>query len=1844
MIFKTFQTDLDGISNKIGFSKRSFAEWGKQVSNSFKESEGIINSFKNTLKTAFTVPVEKDNSWIKNKLGEIVDKDNINSYIPELTGKKASDLAQRIREQSVAVVDATDGWEDYFAELKNSGQGYIVDLIKNTDDLSKLTGEDLVKANQQARASALAHNEAIKAQTFSAKAGKVALQALAMAGNLLAMWGISKGLELAIKGIDELAHSVEHCKERVDELMSNYQSALDKANSNAKTIEDLAGRYEELSNGVNNLGENVSLTADEYLEYNNIVNQIAEMFPTLIQGYTNEGNAILSLKGNVEQLRDAYKEAQQEAYNMLIISGKDSDGNDIIKNWKNLHGTDFFSKLFDLGADDVGGNISTQEAIKQLEALSNMSAEAYRNIEKITSSGTREQIASLTDIEKEIGYGSFLYKALGIDGDVTDEAFAEARKQAQALIQTYQAEIDSGLNNVQTLANAYLMTNDDYDKLDEQSKTAASLLVNSIDEEIANGFSSKADVGAYVVSIVNRIKDNQEVQDALVSLLSLDTSEMSIEETQNEINKYIAIIADYLDENPVDLKLRLGVDIQQDKKELRDRLSHGGQDLIVDDWIDTLTVEEAKLANSTAFDEALERQKKGLDGAALSAENYSAALEEVKNNQNGLGNEAGNQPLSISQTIDQLNTRLKPTFESLKSAYQDIFTDDGFTLENVDLSMLDSIKSSIDELNKMEGVDINVDYSSFENLAKVLTDSSSTADDVKTAFNSLATEVLNATSATAGMTDETTNMVAELLESLGVTNAEEVAMYALSEAKAQAFLASYDLANATQAEITAMLAEGEAAGITTDMIFKLVAEEQVFNNQGLSVEGKVQELKKLAEAYGQTAVAAKIARMEEEYKKSHQPINYEEIAKAAQAEINNAVNSVHVDFSGLGKGAKSAGKKAGKDYKDALKEELSDLDNVISGITGRIDDQISSINEQKSAALESIDAQKEALEEAKDAAVEALEAERDARLEVIETQKEQLEEQIKLIDKQIKQKQDEIDAINEAAEARKRELDLQKAQYELERMQNQRTKLVYSSEKGMHYEADTSGIRDAKEAVDDAKRQIEIANIQKEIDLLEDQKDLLNEQIDLLDERADKINEYYDEQIKQTEAFYDAQIKSLEKQRKETESYFESITKNLENQKSKFQELTEILEKAELSAKLKQLGIDEEALLNGSEEEFNKLKDAYMNIVFQLNKGNDEVLNKLRELSGYEGTAPTMLEESNTKLGTMNDELGTANTEVGNVNSSLDKTASTTSDVATNVSDVNTNIGETTDLVNEQKGSFDELKQTIDLIVEAINQKIQAIETGQSTVASAVGSEMANFQLLINKILEVKEKLDGVNNTVTTMERQPVDNLTNAFQLLYDKLLLVSNLLGVSAEGEGAVNGISGAIQALNEISLEEGIIAQFTNLKTAIDSVTAAISGGGGESSEGSSSGGTSGSKGGKQGGAGGKGSEGKGESGGGGNSLTGAIESMGDTAIEVIGEPDAEGDGTVIGEFGSMETAVNDVRDAIGTESSEGGEGGKSGSGGKGESDDTLVGSIEYLGNKTDEEMGESGGDGIIGRFEEFRDVIGQADEHVKSISDGLDNIDGKEVSCTIHVNIETSGGTGFTGSAQVLGSMNLNSATYNAQYQGKAHYEGTAEVTGDWGVKKGGTTLVGELGQELIVFPNGRFKTVGDNGAEFVDIPANSIVFNHLQTRELLSKGNIVGRGRALASGTALANGTANKSDDSIWTTLADGTKVRPLQPGDKMYDMVQKFDAYFKSMDGNLEKLVPNSLYEHQRQMEDMAKQINYVSSVVNNNRNVQQPVVHQQFNITMPNVTDSTSAASLMNDLQSLATKKYQVDW
>ncbi|WP_419489592.1 phage tail tape measure protein [Blautia sp.] len=113
--------------------------------------------------------------------------------------------------------------------------------------------------------------------------------------------------------------------------------------------------------------------------------------------------------------------------------------------------------------------------------------------------------------------------------------------------------------------------------------------------------------------------------------------------------------------------------------------------------------------------------------------------------------------------------------------------------------------------------------------------------------------------------------------------------------------------------------------------------------------------------------------------------------------------------------------------------------------------------------------------------------------------------------------------------------------------------------------------------------------------------------------------------------------------------------------------------------------------------------------------------------------------------------------------------------------------------------------------------------------------------------------------------------------------------------------------------------------------------------------------------------------------------------------------------------------------------------------------------------------------------------------------------------------SGDNSANGTAHASGTAH---AAGSAQYN---HLSGHAQASGNWATKTGGTTLVGELGREIVVNPvTGTWNTVGDNGAEFVNIPAGSIVFNHLQTEALLDRGFINSRGLAQASGSAMVRG--------------------------------------------------------------------------------------------------------------------------
>ena len=116
--------------------------------------------------------------------------------------------------------------------------------------------------------------------------------------------------------------------------------------------------------------------------------------------------------------------------------------------------------------------------------------------------------------------------------------------------------------------------------------------------------------------------------------------------------------------------------------------------------------------------------------------------------------------------------------------------------------------------------------------------------------------------------------------------------------------------------------------------------------------------------------------------------------------------------------------------------------------------------------------------------------------------------------------------------------------------------------------------------------------------------------------------------------------------------------------------------------------------------------------------------------------------------------------------------------------------------------------------------------------------------------------------------------------------------------------------------------------------------------------------------------------------------------------------------------------------------------------------------------------------------------------------------------------------------------------------AEVNGTAHANGSWGAPKTETALVGELGPEMLV-RNGRWTTVGDNGAEFTQVKKGDIIFNHKQTEDLLSKGYVTGRGK-LKGGNAFASGTAYSG---TWNPTSPDTE-QSNKPGKDFSDTGNK----------------------------------------------------------------------------------------
>lgn len=187
--------------------------------------------------------------------------------------------------------------------------------------------ENLTKVGKSVILSEKAIADASNNLTLGAKAASVGMEALAMAGNLIVSWAVIEVISLIIKGLDGLINAEDKAIEKGNKALSEIQSLNEEIKDINKTIGDNEDKYTEYAKGVSVAGENISLTKEQFEEYHDITNQIAEKFPSMVNGFDAEGNAILKNKGNVEELtnalKDYNKEKAKEAFNKIedVVEG-----------------------------------------------------------------------------------------------------------------------------------------------------------------------------------------------------------------------------------------------------------------------------------------------------------------------------------------------------------------------------------------------------------------------------------------------------------------------------------------------------------------------------------------------------------------------------------------------------------------------------------------------------------------------------------------------------------------------------------------------------------------------------------------------------------------------------------------------------------------------------------------------------------------------------------------------------------------------------------------------------------------------------------------------------------------------------------------------------------------------------------------------------------------------------------------------------------------------------------------------------------------------------------------------------------------------------------------------------------------------------------------------------------------------------------------------------------------------------------------------------------------------------------------------------------------------------------
>lgn len=620
MIFKTFNSDIDSSIYKIGIFGKSFGE--------------VIDRINDRKADISTKGIDKKEA--KKQVGSIW------SYLGKDEHK-----------------DALTGEFTAFKELmEETGLG-ADELAKQVGGVSKSV-LDYAKSDDVAKLSTEGFKASIGNLSIGAKAANIALKGLAVVGNAVASFLAAFAFQAVITGIDNYIHRVDNAKDALEEFNSSVKEQKDNLSTQESWINENGKRFEELSQGVDEFGHNVSLTTDEFSEYKDMTSKIAEMFPTMIKGYNDQNDVILKNKGSVDELTEAYKKNQEAYY--ADIRSKSSDTFD---NFKTAISDD--SKNAKLINNIINGKLKLQGTKGSVMSIDGSPVDTVDLVNAL-GKDTFDKILKDKSVKDSLKINT---DAL-VDFDSLTPELQQAIRDA---FTSCNATVETESEKVKPILDAYFDTNTSgFKDLSEEAQTDAKLFASNVTGEFLDQFDSDIDMEKWVrKNVISPLKDGIDSDDLggmTANLLGGKTEDESIGDYEKRISTAISDIKAYCKKNKIEIPFNLDA-IKSEADEVKataksvvkdiekDVIKNGsGSASDVDtitNWVNSLTQDELKYAQSDEFQKALVAKQQELGRTSLAASEYKDVLESVKKTESDTADALGGTLDSVKKAFESNN-------------------------------------------------------------------------------------------------------------------------------------------------------------------------------------------------------------------------------------------------------------------------------------------------------------------------------------------------------------------------------------------------------------------------------------------------------------------------------------------------------------------------------------------------------------------------------------------------------------------------------------------------------------------------------------------------------------------------------------------------------------------------------------------------------------------------------------------------------------------------------------------------------------------------------------------------------------------------------------------------------------------------------------------------------------------------------------------------------------------------------------------------------------------------------------------------------------------------------------